>query len=53
MNRTVSVMMTSRSRWNRRRREVGSRVANIWSVTCTSVCAGARARSSVLFPAFV
>ena len=32
-------------------REVGSKVANIWSATCTSV--RVRARNSVLLPAFV
>ena len=35
MNATVSVMMSSRSRGERRRRGTGSSVANIWSATCT------------------
>ena len=51
MNPTVSVTITSRSRGKRRRRDVGSSVANIWSATCTSV--RVRARSRVLLPAFV
>ena len=46
MDRTVSLMMTSRSRGNRRRCEVGSRGANIWSATCTSVRVARRASST-------
>ena len=51
MKPTVSVMITSRSRGKRSRREVGSSVANISSSTCTSVSVSER--SSVLLPAFV
>ena len=51
MNPTVSAMMISRSRGNRRRRVVGSRVAKSLSSANTSLLVSVLSR--VDFPAFV